>query len=376
MYPGGEPDQYRQGGGGQQDGGAGAPVPPTDDPTQWPRPEYVVPPEYPQGPYASQSWPGQPADQQPPGQQPGHGPGGQPPAGYGQPGYPQQGYPQQPAGYPHQGYPQQPAGYPHQGYPQQPAGYPQQPAGYPHQPEYYPAPPPKSGSGLHVVGIIASVAIIGIFSVLGVALYAIMDRSGDPTVVASGSPSAPASASAPTSADPPRQADFREGLVVGSGPVRVDVYVDYQCPPCGTFESATGSVLEGYLASDRIALSIHPVAFIDRRSRNEYSTRTAAAMACAYEEDKVLEFHGYLLRNQPEEDTFGPTDRELIRAGRSLGMGSAFEECVDGKRNLEWAARATSTAKDRGVSSVRAVYVNNRKVDTDRSDLVAAIADA
>jgi len=34
-------------------------------------------------------------------------------------------------------------------------------------------------------------------------------------------------------------AAFDAPLPFGAGPVRVDVYVDYQCPPCSAFEAAT-----------------------------------------------------------------------------------------------------------------------------------------
>jgi protein-disulfide isomerase len=241
---------------------------------------------------------------------------------------------------------------------------------------------PRSGPGL-LVGIVAAVAIVAMLSVFGVALYVIRssDDEGDPgTTAASGSPSAtasPAPSSAPTSSAAPGQApDPKNGLVIGSGSVRVDVYVDYQCPPCSTFEAATVEPLNGYLASKRITLSIHPVAFIDNRSKNRYATRAAAAMACAYEANKLLEFHSHLLRNQPAEETAGPTDEQLISAGRSLGMGSGFADCVSSQRMVGWVDQATDAAEDFGVSSVPAAYVNNTKVQANRSDLVAAITAA
>jgi protein-disulfide isomerase len=154
------------------------------------------------------------------------------------------------------------------------------------------------------------------------------------------------------------------------------VYVDYQCPPCSRFEADTSDVLTGDLSSKRIRLAIHPVAFTDSRSMNTYSTRAAAAMACAYEAGKLMEFHSYLLRNQPAEDTAGPTDAQLASAGASLGLGSGYADCVTKQRKVSWVAEATSAAQEFGVSSVPAVYVNGKTVQATRSDLMAAIAAA
>ncbi|MBT8226546.1 MAG: thioredoxin domain-containing protein [Dactylosporangium sp.] len=336
MYPGGGSDQYPNGDHGPSGGGwpGGSERAPGSDPDQWQPSTYPLPPEYAQTPYPEQ------------------------------PGYPQPGYP------PGMGHPQQP-GYPQPGYPPG-MGHPQQP-GYP-QPGYPPGPvPPPRGSGQGLlIGIVVGVAVLAL-SGIGVALY--VNASGDEPQPPP--PVAGASGSATSSADPARSpASPENGLVVGSGPVRVDVYVDYQCPPCSTLEEATADILESYISTKRVTLSIHPVAFLDRRSENDYATRAAAAVACAAEEGKLLEFHGHLLRRQPEEDTPGPTDHQLISAGTSMGMGSTFEDCVSGQRRVDWVQEATDAAVDYGVSSVPALYVNSREIEASRADLVAAISDA
>jgi len=294
---------------------------------------------------------------------PNHYPGyGQP---YGQPTHPQQGY-QQP-GYQQPGY-QQP-GYQQPGY-QQP-GY--QP-GYqqPYQPVVGPPQPPRPNrTGLIVV---AAVAIVAMLSVVGVAVYLANKPGGEPDP---GKTTAGGSASAqPGGGDEKAPPDPSAGLTVGSGPVHVDIFVDYQCPPCSTFEASTGDILSSNISANRVTLAIHPVAFIDNRSKNNYSTRAAAAAACAYDAGKTLEFHNYLLEHQPPEDTAGPTDEDLARAGSSLGLGASFASCVTGGKRLAWVGQATSAAQTYGVSSVPAAYVDDKKIDATKADLVNAITNA
>ena len=248
-----------------------------------------------------------------------------------------------------------------------PAGQPQpsfaqpSPAGQPPQP----SPSWWTSQGILLLAV-AVVAIFSIVAVVGVATW-VITRPDKPVG------SAPV---APTSAAPQHVADPVTGLVLGSGPVWVDVYVDYQCPPCSNLEESTGPVLTEYLASNRVTLSIHPVAFIDDRSKNQYSTRAAAAMACAYEAGKGAEFHRYLLEHQPPEDTAGPTDSELIQAGTALGASGSFGACVSTHQKLDWVERSTTEANDDDVDSVPAVFVNDRDVQATRAAVVAAIDSA
>lgn len=220
-----------------------------------------------------------------------------------------------------------------------------------------PAPParPRFATSHLVLMAVAAVAIVGLMVAGGVAVW----------VISRPDPPAPVT---PTVA-----ADAVEGLAVGAGPVRVDVYVDYQCPPCARFEELTGDSLTSYLAADRVTLNIHPVAFTDRRSTNEYSTRSAAAVACAHEQDKTLEFHRYLLRHQPAENTAGPTDRELAVAGHALGLGADWDYCIAEGRKRAWVNDATAAAHGDGVETVPAVFVNDRPVKATKADLVTAI---
>ncbi|MEV6632146.1 thioredoxin domain-containing protein [Actinoplanes sp. NPDC051470] len=219
-----------------------------------------------------------------------------------------------------------------------------------------PAPARSRFATSHLVLLaVAAVAVVGMLVAGGVAVW----------VVSRPDPSAPVTPSLPP--------DAVEGLAVGAGPVRVDVYVDYQCAPCARFEELTGDSLTTYLAADRVTLNIHPVAFTDRRSTNEYSTRSAAAVACAHEQGKTLEFHSYLLSHQPGENTAGPTDRELAIAGHALGLGADWDYCIAEGRKRAWVNDATAAAHANGVETVPAVLVNDHPVKATKSDLVTAI---
>lgn len=274
----------------------------------------------------------------------------QPQPGYGQPQYgqPQQGQPQQ--GQPQYGQPP---------YGQQP-GYGQYPP--PGYGQFPPAGPPPSNRS-HIL-VITGVAVVLMLIVVGFAAFVVVGSGDDDDGKKTAGPG-------PSSTVPP--ASPRDGLTVGSGPVKVDVYVDYQCPPCSTFEAATESALAGYVSANRVTLRIHPVSFIDSRSKNRYSTRAAAAAACAYDGGKTLEMHGHLLRNQPPEDTAGPTDEQLAGTGETLGLGAGFRQCVIGGEKVGWVGEATGAAKAAGVTAVPAAFVDGEKIDTSADALTRAV---
>jgi protein-disulfide isomerase len=286
--------------------------------------------------------------------------------------------PPPPPNYPQSPYPyQQPAPTP----PYQPPVY-QAPPAYPPQPVYQPQPtyppvgyPPPPRSQRSSILLVAGVALVAMLAVVGVAIFVVVksgnkDNPHPNPPVANGS-TTPSAGGSPTKNPPPG-----EGLTVGSGPVHVDIYVDYGCPPCGNFEEAAGYDLSNYVSTKKITLSLHPVAFIDNQSKNQYSSRAAAAAACSYDGGKVLEYSQYLLEHQPAEGTAGPENSELISDGRALGLGNAFASCVNDGAKKSWVQQATSAANGNGVDSVPAAFVNGGKVDATKAAVVNAVTSA
>jgi protein-disulfide isomerase len=283
------------------------------------------------------------------------------------------GQPQSPYPYPQQQppmYPQPPAYQPEPTYQPQPV----YPPVYPQPPAYgYPAPPPPRKSQRSSVLLVAAVAVVAMLAVVGVAIFVVVKSANkdNNTPAASGSTTPSAGASAPKKNPPPA-----DGLTAGSGPVKVDIYVDYGCPPCANFEQAAGYDLSNYVTQKKITLSIHPVAFVDGQSKNQYSSRAAAAVACAADGDKLLDYSQYLLEHQPDEGTAGPENDELISDGRAIGLGNDFASCVTSGAKKSWVQQATSAAQSNGVDSVPMALVNGNKVNATKADVVNAVTSA
>ena len=122
--------------------------------------------------------------------------------------------------------------------------------------------------------------------------------------------------------------------------VHVTVYLDFQCPYCGKFEQANGPVLAKLIGQGGVTVVYHPLAFLDRFSKNTlYSTRAAnaAAVVAHGAGDKLLPFLSALYAHQPGENTPGLTDAQIADAAREAGVPDSvlatFTNTVTGTYN-------------------------------------------
>ncbi len=85
----------------------------------------------------------------------------------------------------------------------------------------------------------------------------------------------------------------------GKGPIRVDMYVDYQCASCKTFQMSAGTMLSDAVAADRITLVYHPLSLSIAPANMESSTRAAASAACASDMGAFLAYNNQLFADEP-----------------------------------------------------------------------------
>lgn len=166
-----------------------------------------------------------------------------------------------------------------------------------------------------------------------------------------------------------------DGIIIGSGPVRVDAFIDFLCPFCRRFELSSGPTLAGLAAGGQVSLVYHPMNFLDRVSTTSYSTRAAAASGCAADRRRFVEYAHALFESQPPEGGPGLSDTELISAGRAAGMDSEeFAACVSAGPYLDWPPYVTARAAALGVDSTPTVLVEGAVVRPEPRPIAAAVA--
>lgn len=163
---------------------------------------------------------------------------------------------------------------------------------------------------------------------------------------------------------PSAAVDEGTAFSVGSGPVTVDVYEDFLCPICRSFETTTGTTLKDLANAGKITLRFHPVAILDHYSNGtEFSTRAAGAAAAAAEAGKFTEFHDVMYANQPAENSDGLSDAKMIELAASVGLTTdTFVTAVNEGTYKVWATKATETFSARGFRGTPSIAVNGTRL--------------
>jgi protein-disulfide isomerase len=144
-----------------------------------------------------------------------------------------------------------------------------------------------------------------------------------------------------------------DGILIGSGPVRVDAYIDFLCPFCRQFELAAESTLAKLVADQQISL------------------------ACAADQGKFLPYAHELFVRQPPEGGAGLSDAELADIGDAVGLtGTAFADCLAKAPYRDWPSYVTERAVDAGVGGTPTVLVAGASVDPEARAIAAAVAAA
>lgn len=176
---------------------------------------------------------------------------------------------------------------------------------------------------------------------------------------------------------PPGANDAGTGIVEGTGPVTIDLYEDYQCPACKQFQEASGAALKQLVSEGKAKVVFHPVAFLNRFSTTEYSTRSSAAAGCAAKGGKFSEFTDQLFARQPPENSAGLSNDELVDIGAGVGLNrDDFASCVRDGTYRSWTEHVTDEASKAGVTGTPTIKVNGRDVEDRSPDGLRAAVEA
>ena len=168
-----------------------------------------------------------------------------------------------------------------------------------------------------------------------------------------------------------------------SGVISIQMYVDYFCPVCGDFEKANEDQLTTWIESGAATVEIFPMAILDRLSQGtKYSTRATNAAACVanYSPNQYYDFHNLLFANQPEENTVGLSDDELIDLTTQAAVKNPDKvaSCIKDQQFRKWVADTTARALNgpinenvEKVTGTPTVLVNGLKYEGSVSDLAS-----
>jgi protein-disulfide isomerase len=187
------------------------------------------------------------------------------------------------------------------------------------------------GAGGNRVAIIAGVVVVLVLAAFVVGGVVLAGKKQDTDVQTATIPAVTAGV-----AGVPVALEEQTGtVVVGKDDAKatIDVYEDFLCPICGTFEKQNGPAIEQGLTSGKLKVRYHVVNLLDSKSTPPgYSLLSAnAGLSVAKNSPtKFLDFHDSLFGAQPSEGGAGYTADQLVALGKELGVGGSYEQDVRG----------------------------------------------
>ncbi|MHB1472746.1 MAG: DsbA family protein [Dermatophilaceae bacterium] len=146
----------------------------------------------------------------------------------------------------------------------------------------------------------------------------------------------------------------------------LDLYEDFQCPLCGQFEKAMGPSITSMAKAGEIKLVVHTMSFLDTNLKNDSSTRSANAVACAADAGRFLEYHAAVFAGQPTQEGAGYTDAQLTKFATTAGItGSAlttWQKCTSSGQHDQYVTDVQTAAEKAGVFGTPTVKLNGQDI--------------
>ena len=181
---------------------------------------------------------------------------------------------------------------------------------------------------------------------------------------------------------------IENGLIVAgknSAKTKITIYEDFICPYCAQLEQGKGQEMLNDMNDGKLQITYRIVDFLNNSSNPPgYSQRAANAAYATVAAGKFTSYHWSLYHDQPEEQSPGYSNAQLLSLGKRLGItGSAyttFEKQVKaGTYNSDISSSTkklqtdTSLRGSDGSYGTPTVVYNGKKIDTSGSSWLSSL---
>jgi protein-disulfide isomerase len=229
---------------------------------------------------------------------------------------------------------------------------------------------PRSGPNPVVIGaVIAAVIVVGVAVAILIAVNG--NTSGSTANAGSSSSAVPVGVTGGEGG----------GIVANAATVKsnaptLDVYEDFQCPICGQLEKVLGPTIASMGQDGDVKLVFHTLSFLDANLKNDSSSRSANAAACAADAGKFLEYHAAVFAGQPTQEGAGYTDAQLTGFATKSGITgvalTTWQKCTSSGQHDKYVADVQTAAEKAGVNSTPTVQLNGQTLTLSTADALVA----
>ncbi len=145
-----------------------------------------------------------------------------------------------------------------------------------------------------------------------------------------------------------------------NAPVKIDVYVDFQCPSCKNFsEDVEPKIFDQLVASGDVFYTFRHFPFLDDNVVGKESDQAANASMCAMDQDRFWDYHAILFANWNGENQNAFSDKRLVAFAESLGLDmNTFNNCFEANNFKADIDADLAAGRMKGVQGTPSVFVN------------------
>lgn len=151
-----------------------------------------------------------------------------------------------------------------------------------------------------------------------------------------------------------------------SGAPTLDIYEDFQCPACGALEKSMGPVMTSMAKAGEIKLVVHTLSFLDVNLKNDSSTRSAIAAACASDAGKFLEYHNAVYAGMPTQEGVGYPDAQLAEFAKTAGITgpalTTWQQCTSSAKYATYVTDVQTAAEKADVFGTPTVKLDGKDI--------------
>ena len=225
---------------------------------------------------------------------------------------------------------------------------------------------------LIMFGVIAAIAVVIIG---GAIIYT--GSQGDPASpalppvqapVAAGKTASTSAASAasqpinaPAGGEPANADHANRAWGPANAPIKIEEFVDYQCPACGSFnKSFEAAVVDTFAKTGKVRWEIKALHFLEQ-GRSTESSDASKATLCGAEQGKFWQFHNALFANQVGENRGAFSKARLKELATKLGVnGDAYDACMANPKGDATVKADSDLATQYKVTQTPSFMVNGR----------------
>lgn len=186
---------------------------------------------------------------------------------------------------------------------------------------------------LIMFGVIGAIAVVLIG---GAIVYT--NSQGDPDSPALPAIQAPVAAgntsgvnapiNAGTGGDPANADSANRAWGPADAPIKIEEFVDYQCPACGSFNKTfEAGVVSAFAPTGKVRWEIHALHFLERNTTE--SSDASKLTQCAAEQGKFWQAHNAIFANQAGENLGAFSKVRLKELAQKIGLnGDTYDSCM------------------------------------------------